>query len=99
MIFVDSLYAVCKISNMIEIKSIAGRACVVDVRGFVAYFGGQAAMRSLWEKHGLSLTKGAQDKWVLRGAVPTSRVMEAVMVCRKRRVHFNFSNFIRVNKK
>ncbi len=56
-------------------------------------------MRLLWEQQGFHLTKGAQDKWAMRGTVPTSRVMEAVMVARKKRLPFDFSAYVRAKKK
>jgi hypothetical protein len=70
----------------------------VDVRGFINFFGGPASMRSLWESQGLHLTKGAQDKWVMRCVVPTSRVLEAVQVARKKRMAFNFNQFVCTRK-
>jgi hypothetical protein len=71
----------------------------VDVRAFIKSYGGAAAMRQLWDKHGLELTKGTQDKWVMRGVVPTARILEAVQVARARRQKFDFNSFIRTNKK
>lgn len=70
----------------------------VDVRGFVEFFGGPAAMRTLWESQGLHLTKGAQDKWIMRDTVPTTRVLEAVQVARKKRMPFDFNNFVQTRK-
>lgn len=70
----------------------------VDVRGFIKHFGGPLAMRQLWERHGLSLTKGTQDKWVMRGVVPTSRILEAVQVSRARRTRFDFTDFVRTTR-
>jgi hypothetical protein len=67
----------------------------VDVRRFIQHFGGPLAMRKLWERHGLSLTKGTQDKWVMRGVVPTSRILEAVQVSRSRRTQFDFNDFVK----
>jgi hypothetical protein len=67
----------------------------VDVRRFIQHFGGPLAMRQLWQRHGLTLTKGAQDKWVMRGVVPTSRILEAVQVSRTKRVEFDFNNFVK----
>lgn len=72
---------------------------VIDVRGFIQFFGGPSAMRTLWEKQGLHLTKGAQDKWVMRGIVPTSRVMEAVFVARKKRMPFDFNAYVKTRKR
>lgn len=96
---VDKLYAISKNAYMQNQKGVVVRQTTVDVKGFVQFFGGPAAMRLLWELHGLSLTKGAQDKWVMRGSVPTSRVMEAVMVARRKRLPFDFSNYVRTKKK
>lgn len=70
----------------------------VDVRGFIQHFGGPLAMRQLWERHGLRLTKGTQDKWVMRGVVPTSRILEAVQVSRAKRIKFDFRDFIKTVK-
>jgi len=70
----------------------------VDVRGFIEFFGGQAAMRALWTTQGLHLTKGAQDKWIMRDTVPTTRVLEAVQVARKKRMPFDFNNFVHTRK-
>jgi len=75
------------------------KTTVIDVRGFIRFFGGPAAMRTLWEKQGLHLTKGAQEKWVMRGMVPTSRVMEAVIVARKKRMPFDFNAFVKMRIK
>lgn len=55
-------------------------------------------MRLLWAKHKLALTKGTQDKWVMRGVVPTSRVLEAVQVSRAKRLPFDFNTFIKIKK-
>jgi hypothetical protein len=70
----------------------------VDVRAFIKHFGGPLAMRELWERHGLSLTKGTQDKWVMRSVVPTSRILEAVQVSRARRTQFDFRDFVKTVK-
>lgn len=70
----------------------------IDVRRFIQHFGGPLAMRQLWQRHGLSLTKGTQDKWVMRGVVPTSRILEAVQVSRARRKPFDFRDFIKTVK-
>lgn len=70
----------------------------VDVRGFIGFFGGPAAMRELWTTQGLHLTKGAQDKWIMRDTVPTTRVLEAVQVARKKRMPFDFNNFVHTRK-
>jgi hypothetical protein len=96
--FVDKLYASRQNVRMKCKKGVANRETTVDVKGFVRFFGGQAAMRLLWEQQGLTLTKGTQDKWVMRGTVPTSRVMEAVMVARKRRLPFDFAVYVRTKK-
>lgn len=55
-------------------------------------------MRRLWESQGINLTKGTQDKWVLRQAVPTSRILEAVQIARKKRIAFDFNKFVRTTK-
>jgi hypothetical protein len=70
----------------------------IDVRGFIQHFGGQAEMRRLWEKHGMLLTKGAQDKWVMRSAIPMSRVLEAIQICKARRRPFDFNSFVKISK-
>ena len=70
----------------------------VDVRGFIEFFGGPAAMRSLWAQQDLHLTKGAQDKWIMRDTVPTTRVLEAVQVARRKRMPFDFNNFVHTRK-
>jgi len=70
----------------------------VDVRRFIEFFGGPAAMRALWATQGLHLTKGAQDKWIMRDTVPTTRVLEAVQVARKKRMPFDFNNFVHTRK-
>jgi hypothetical protein len=70
----------------------------IDVRSFIKHFGGPLAMRQLWERHGLSLTKGTQDKWVMRSVVPTSRILEAVQVSRARRTQFDFRDFVKTVK-
>jgi hypothetical protein len=67
----------------------------IDVHGFIQHFGGSSEMRRLWQRHGLTLTKGTQDKWVMRGVVPTSRILEAVQVSRTKRVEFDFNNFVK----
>jgi hypothetical protein len=71
----------------------------VNVRAFIKHFGGPAAMRLLWAKHKLELTKGAQDKWVMRGVVPTSRILEAVQVARAMRTSFDFNNFVKTSRR
>jgi hypothetical protein len=70
----------------------------IDVRGFIQHFGGASEMRGLWQRHGLSLTKGTQDKWVMRGVVPTSRILEAVQVSRSRRKAFDFNHFVKTTR-
>jgi hypothetical protein len=71
----------------------------IDVRAFIAFFGGPAAMRATWTRHKLELTKGAQDKWVMRGVVPTSRILEAVQVARAMRTPFDFNHFVKVSRR
>lgn len=56
-------------------------------------------MQLLWAKHKLALTKGAQDKWVMRGVVPTSRILEAVQVARATRTLFDFNAFIKTTRR
>jgi len=51
-------------------------------------------MRLLWLRYKLPLTKGAQDKWVMRGVVPTSRILEAVQVSRTLQTNFDFNDFV-----
>jgi hypothetical protein len=70
----------------------------IDVRRFIEHFGGSAEMRRLWEKCGLVLTKGTQDKWVMRKAVPTSRILEALQVSRSRRKAFDFNSFVKTTR-
>jgi len=72
---------------------------IVDVKAFIAFFGGPASMRSTWARHKLELTKGAQDKWVMRGVVPTTRILEAVQVARAMRTPFDFNHFVKVRRK
>jgi hypothetical protein len=71
----------------------------VDVRGFIASFGGAAEMRATWIKNGFALTKGAQDKWVMRGVIPTSRVLEATQVARLTRSSFDLNDFLLTKKR
>lgn len=71
----------------------------MDVRGFIAWFGGPAKMRETWERHGLLLTKGAQDKWIMRGSIPTSRILEATFVSKKMRKSLNINEFFKTRTK
>jgi hypothetical protein len=70
----------------------------VDVRAFIQHFGGPAAMRAAWYRTGLTLTTGAQDKWVMRGVIPTSRILEAVQVAKAMRQPFDFNKFLITKK-
>jgi hypothetical protein len=56
-------------------------------------------MRLLWLRHKLHLTKGAQDKWVMRGVVPTSRILEAMEVSRTLQTNFDFNDFVITTRK
>lgn len=69
----------------------------MDVRAFIEWFGGPTKMRQTWEKHGLSLTKGAQDKWVMRGVIPTSRILEATLVSKRMRKALNINSFFKTS--
>lgn len=69
-----------------------------DAKGFVDFFGGTDAMVALWEKSGFHLTKFAVEKWLQRNSIPTSRILEAVSVARRKRKPFNISNFVKTKK-
>lgn len=56
-------------------------------------------MRQKWEKSGLVLTKGAQDKWVMRNTIPTARLIEAANVAKRLRIEFDVNRFFVKKKK
>ena len=67
----------------------------IDVRALIKFFGGPTAMRELWMRNGYILTKGSQDKWVMRDSFPTSRILEAADVARRIGVDFDIKAFIK----
>lgn len=75
------------------------RTINLDVKAFIASFGGPAAMRALWARCGLHLTKGAQDKWVMRQVIPTSRILEAVQVNKSMDLEFDLNSFVKPKRK
>jgi hypothetical protein len=75
------------------------RTINLDVKAFITSFGGPAAMRSLWARCGLHLTKGAQDKWVMRQVIPTSRILEAVQVKKSMDLEFDLNSFVQPKRK
>lgn len=70
-----------------------------DVRGFIEFFGGAAAMRQRWEASGFELTKGAQDKWLMRESIPTARLLEAATVAGRMRKRIDLNQFVVQKKK
>lgn len=70
----------------------------IDVAKVLRHFGGPAAMRQMWASCGLALTKGAQDKWIMRDSLPTIRVIEAIEVARRKRLTFNLNSFLKANR-
>jgi len=64
-----------------------------DVRGFIEFFGGAAAMRKRWEDAGFELTKGAQEKWIMRDSIPTARLLEAATVAGRMRKRLDLNQF------
>ena len=56
-------------------------------------------MRELWEKQGFHLTKGAQDKWLMRKTIPVARLLEAVQVAKRKRCKLDLNAFITAGEK
>ncbi len=56
-------------------------------------------MRQKWEQSGFELTRGAQDKWVMRNTIPTSRLVEAANVAKRMRQPFDVNQFFVKKKK
>lgn len=75
------------------------RTINLDAKAFIGSFGGPAAMRALWVRCGLHLTKGAQDKWVMRQVIPTSRILEAVQVNKSMDLEFDLNSFVKPTRK
>ena len=67
----------------------------INVVKFLHHFGGATAMRQTWTSCGLALTKGAQDKWLMRETIPTTRIIEAIGVAKRKRLTFNLQSFIK----
>lgn len=70
----------------------------IDVAKVLRHFGGAASMRQMWTSCGFALTKGAQDKWIMRGTFPTIRMIEAIEVARRKRLTFNLNSFLKANR-
>lgn len=70
-----------------------------DARKFVEHFGGPDAMIGLWLGSGFQLTKYAIEKWVQRSSIPTSRILEAVQVAKRKRKPFNINDFVTRKKR
>jgi hypothetical protein len=66
-----------------------------DVAKFLHHFGGATAMRQTWQRCGLALTKGTQDKWLMRETIPTTRIIEAIEVAKRKRLAFNLQTFLK----
>ena len=66
----------------------------VDVRSFLAFWGGPAAMRKTWGEHGVNLTKGQIDKWQQRKTIPSKHLMQAVDIARRLRRPIDLDLFI-----
>lgn len=90
---VDKLYAVRRIHYMSNVKNS------IDVRRFLQFFGGPSAMRELWGEGGFHLTKGAQDKWMMRGTIPTARLLEAVQIAKRKRKKLDLNAFLKTGSK
>lgn len=69
-----------------------------DAKKFVDHFGGADAMVGLWMGCGFSLTKYAIEKWVQRNAIPTSRILEAVQVAKRKRKTFDIAQFVKTKR-
>jgi hypothetical protein len=69
-----------------------------DVRSFIAFWGGPSAMRSQWQKHGITLTKGMQDKWLQRNKIPSQRLVQAVAIAKTLRRPMSLDQFIITTK-
>lgn len=50
-------------------------------------------------RNGYILTKGSQDKWVMRDSFPTSRILEAADVARRIGVDFDIKRFIKTTRR
>ena len=69
-----------------------------DVKSFIAFWGGPSAMRSTWQKHGIILTKGMQDKWLQRSKIPSQRLVQAVAIAKTIRRPMSLEQFITTMK-
>lgn len=65
-----------------------------DVRSFIAFWGGPSAMRQTWLKHGITITKGMQDKWLQRSKIPSQRLVQAVTIAKALRRPMSLEQFI-----
>jgi hypothetical protein len=71
----------------------------INVKGIILSFGGATPMRVIWARCGLHLTKGAQDKWVMRQALPTARILEVVQVSKILGIDFDLNFFVEIKKR
>lgn len=87
-------------SCMLDIQSADMKQTIAnfDVRSFIAFWGGPSAMRCQWQKHGVTLTKGMQDKWLQRNKIPSQRLVQAVAIAQALRRPMSLDQFIITTK-
>jgi hypothetical protein len=67
----------------------------VDVRSFLAFWGGPAALIKTWAEAGVVITKGQVQKWQSRNSIPSKHLAQAVVIAAQLRRPINLDLFIR----
>jgi hypothetical protein len=67
----------------------------VDVRSFLAFWGGPTALIQVWAEHGIVLTKGQVQKWQSRNSIPSKHLAQAAVIASKLRRPIDLDLFIR----
>jgi hypothetical protein len=66
----------------------------VDVRSFLAFWGGPTALRKTWAEAGVVITKGQGQKWQQRKNIPAKHLMQAVTIAHQLRRPIDLTLFI-----
>jgi hypothetical protein len=66
----------------------------VDVRSFLAFWGGPAALCKTWKENGVTITKGQVQKWQQRKSIPSKHLMQAVTIAHQLRRPIDLDMFI-----
>lgn len=51
-------------------------------------------MRITWQEHGITLTKGMQEKWLQRKQIPSQRLVQAVALAQQLKRPMSLEQFI-----